>query len=103
MSKVNAVLDRIEAEQRGQVDDEVIPDHISLQELAEQVVRGKVKLSQPQMRMLIELLPFYMPKLSNVGIGYLNATDFAARLERAINRSECAKLIEGRAEHVEER
>jgi hypothetical protein len=49
-----------EAEQRGQVNDELIPDDVSLQELAEQVVRGKVKLSPAQQRMLIELLPFYM-------------------------------------------
>jgi hypothetical protein len=28
------------------------------------VVRGKVKLTPMQQRMLIELLPFYMPKLS---------------------------------------
>ncbi len=48
MSKVNAVLDRIEAEQRGQVDDELIPDHISLQELAEQVVRASA--SSPLLR-----------------------------------------------------
>jgi hypothetical protein len=48
------VLDQIEAEQRQQVS-ELIPDNISLTELAEQVVRGKVKLSREQMRMLIEL------------------------------------------------
>jgi hypothetical protein len=95
MSKVNAVLDRIEAEQRGQVDSELIPDHIPLQELAEQVVRGKVTLSPPQMRMLIELLPFYMAKLSAVSVGYMNGADFASRLERAIERSgKAPKLIE---------
>ncbi len=97
MSKVNAVLDRIEAEQRGQVDCELIPDDIPLPELAEQVVRGKVKLTPAQMRMLIELLPFYMPKLSSVGVGFLNANDFATRLERAVQRSDRAKLIEGHA------
>jgi transposase len=65
-SKVIAVLDQIEAEElRQRV--EQIPDHISLQELAEQVVRGKVKLAPAQQRMLIELFPFYMPKLSAVG------------------------------------
>ena len=37
---------------------EPIPDDIPITELAEQVVRGKVKLSRSQMRMLIELLPY---------------------------------------------
>jgi transposase len=65
-SKVIAVLDQIEAEElRQRV--EQIPDHISLQELAEQVVRRKVKLTPAQQRMLIELFPFYMPELSVVG------------------------------------
>jgi len=76
---------------------EPIPDNISLAELAEQVVRGKVKLSPPQMRMLIELLPFHMPKLSAVGVGYLTSNTFAERLDRAIDRSERAKVIEGHA------
>ncbi len=47
--------------------------------------------------MLIELLPFYMPKLSSVGVGFLDASDFATRLERAVQRSDRAKLIEGHA------
>ena len=103
MSKISAVLDQIEAEQRQQVS-ELIPDNISLTELAEQVVRGKVKLSREQMRMLIELLPFYMPKLSAVGVGYLSDETFAERLERlerairASERAKLAKLIEGHAQ-----
>jgi hypothetical protein len=101
MSKISAVLDQIEAEQRQQVS-EPIPDNISLAELAKQVVRGKVKLSREQMRMLIELLPFYMPKLSSVALGYLDAIDFASRLDRAIDRRNNAKLIEGRAVVVED-
>ena len=78
---------------------EPIPDNISLAELAEQVVRGKVKLSPSQMRMLIELLPFHLPKLSAVGVGYIQGNDFASRLDRAVERTERArfpKLIEGR-------
>ena len=76
---------------------EPIPDNIPLPELAEQVVRGKVKLTPMQQRMLIELLPFYMPKLSAVGVGYLTNDTFAERLDRAIARSDRAKLIEGHA------
>ena len=68
-------------------------------ELAEQVVRGKVKLTAQQMRqmrMLVELLPYYSPKLTAVAVGHLTGEDFYNRLERAISRSERAKLIEGR-------
>jgi hypothetical protein len=59
-------------------------------------VRGKVKLTPPQQRMLIELLPFYTPKLSAVAVGYMTNNTFADRLERAITASEKARLIEGR-------
>ena len=61
---------------------------------------GKVKLTPPQLRMLIELLPFHLPKLSAVGVGYMTNNTFAERLDRAIDRSERAKLIEGRAIEV---
>src|SRR6516162_8602766 len=81
---------------------EPIPDNIPLPELAEQVVRGKVKLTPTQVRMLIELLPFYMPKLSAVGVGYLTNSTFAERLDRAIDRSDRARLIDGRAIEIEE-
>src|SRR5215469_14848007 len=80
---------------------EPIPDNIPLPELAEQVVRGKVKLSPPQMRMLIELLPFYLPKLSAVGVGYLTDNTFAQRLDRAIDASNRAKVIEGRVIEID--
>jgi hypothetical protein len=96
MNKVRAVLDQIEAEQRQSTLCDAIPDNIPLPELAEQVVRGKVKLSQPQLRMLIELLPFHLPKLSAVAVGRLTGDDFAARLDRAVEASNRAKLIEGR-------
>src|SRR5215467_8850827 len=74
---------------------EPIPDNIPLPELAEQVVRGKVKLSPPQLRMLIELLPFHLPKLSAVGVGFMTNNTFAERLDRAVDASNRAKLIEG--------
>ena len=61
------------------------------------VMRGEVKLSPQQMRAMVELLPFHAPKLSSVAIGTLDGTAFAERLERAINRSDRAKLIEGHA------
>ncbi len=75
----------------------VIPKGITAPELTEMVTRGEVKLSPQQMRAMIELLPFHAPKLSAVGVGYLTGEDFASRLERAINRSSGAKLIEAKA------
>jgi hypothetical protein len=60
--RIAAVLDRIEAQR----DEQTIPDNIPLIELADMVVRGKVKLSPPQQRMLIEMLPFVAPKLTAV-------------------------------------
>jgi hypothetical protein len=45
-------------------DDELptIPDNIPLEEIADEVVRGKRTLSRDQMRLLIELLPYYLSK-----------------------------------------
>jgi hypothetical protein len=54
------------------------------------------------MRAAIESLPYETPKLSSIGIGYLNANDFASRLDRAIDRSERARLIEGSATEIED-
>jgi hypothetical protein len=45
------------------------------------VVRGKVKLSPPQIKMLIEMLPFVAPKMSAVAVGYLSGEDFAVPKE----------------------
>jgi hypothetical protein len=80
---------------------EPIPDNLPLPELAEQVVRGKVKLTPSQQRMLIELLPFLMPKLSAT-THVTDAGSFAQELDRAIDRSNKAKVIELRAEQVSE-
>ena len=78
-------------EERNKVDP--IPDDISITELAEDVVRGKRKLSQPQMRMLIELLPYYAPKLTAVAVGWQKGEDFYTRLDKAVNASEKAKVV----------
>jgi hypothetical protein len=106
MNRVRTPQDWYEAQrQKELVGDEPIPDNVPLPELAEQVVRGKVKLSAPQLRMLIELLPFHLPKLSAVGVGYLTHDTFAERLNRAIDRTEkvktFTKLIELSAATVE--
>ena len=92
MSRIRAVMDQIEADERqAQVD--AIPDHISITELAEDVVRGKRRLTQPQMRMLIELLPYYAPKLTAVAVGWQKGEDFYTRLDKAVNASEKARVV----------
>src|SRR5215472_9147741 len=97
MNRLRTPQDWYDAQrQKELVGDKPIPDNIPLAELAEQVVRGKVKLSAPQLRMLIELLPFHLPKLSAIAVGRLTGEDFASRLDRAVEASERAKLIEGR-------
>ena len=99
MNKVSAVLDKIEA-QRAKGEAALIPDATTLVELADAVVRGKVKLSPQQIRLLIELLPYHLPKLPAVAVGHFNGQDFAAQLDRAIQRSAAGpplKLIETQA------
>ena len=78
-----SILDQVPS-----VQDEVIPDNIPLIELADRVVRGKIRLSPPQQRMLIEMLPYIAPKLSATAIATIDGGSFAEALERAILRSQ---------------
>src|SRR6516164_4168944 len=82
------------------VQDEVIPDNIPLMELADRVVRGKVKLSPPQQRMLIEMLPYIAPKLSATAIATMDGKTFAEALDRAIERSNGPLLLNSRVEEL---
>ena len=80
-------------EEQNRVDP--IPDDISITELAEDVVRGKRKLSAAQLRMLIEILPYYAPKLSAMQVGWRDGQDMASKmytLERRNARFEKIKL-----------
>src|SRR5215468_805910 len=83
-----SILDLVPA-----VQDEVIPDDVPLMELADGVVRGKIRLSPPQQRMLIEMLPYIAPKLSATAIASMSGKSFAEALERAINRSQGPVLL----------
>jgi hypothetical protein len=77
-----------------------IPDDIPLPAIADEVVRGKRTLSRDQMRLLIELLPYHMPKLS--ATAHLNF-NFAEQLEkelRAIERSKQPVLLNGPVEEL---
>jgi hypothetical protein len=89
MSRIAAVLDRIEAEQQTQP----LPEGIGALELLQMVYRGEFKATPQQMRAAIEALPFEAPKLSAIGVHHLTGEAFAQQLERAVNRSELAKSI----------
>jgi hypothetical protein len=47
-----------------------------------------------RMRAAIEAAPYEHPKLTAIAVGHLTAQDFATRLDRALERSDRAKLIE---------
>jgi hypothetical protein len=65
-----------------------IPDVFSLDQIADDVVRGKRTLTPPQMRLLIELLPYYRPKLTAVATTILDGRSFGELLDKAIERQE---------------
>src|SRR5262249_23634118 len=87
LATVDAALAKLEQQ------DEVIPDDIPLMELADRVVRGKIRLSPPQQRMLIEMLPYIAPKLSATAVTTMNSQSFAEALDRAISRSKGPVLL----------
>jgi EAL domain-containing protein (putative c-di-GMP-specific phosphodiesterase class I) len=97
MSKITEVFDRID---REPVYDEV-PEGISAHDLLRLVYQGKVKLTSQQLRAAEAALPYESPKLSAVGF-IRDAETFATRLERAISRSDRAKLIEAKVVQVED-
>ena len=79
-----------------------IPDDVPLEDIANDVVRGKLKLTPPQMRLLIELLPYYRPKLTAVAHYQGSFAEALEReIEKRVNRPPPSKLIEGRAVEVQ--
>jgi len=81
--KLTAILDQLEAQQQQSP---VIPDDLSYEQIADEVIRGKRTLSPPQMRLLIEIYPYYRPKLTAVAVGHYEGS-FADLLDKAIERS----------------
>lgn len=76
---------------------QVIPDDWTIPQIAEAVVRGKIKLPSQQQQMLKELLPFVLPKKSAVAVTTFEG-GFGPALDRAIERSGKGpelRLIEG--------
>jgi hypothetical protein len=73
------------------------PERVNSLEYLQRIYRDPNQPTPVRMRAAIEALQFENPKLASVAVGYIDAQDFASRLERAINRSERAMLIEGHA------
>jgi hypothetical protein len=70
-----------------------IPDDIPLIELADQVVRGKIKLSPQQLRMLIEILPYHAPKMAVVA--NVGANDLGRLLDARLDKIERMNKAKG--------
>ena len=75
---------------------EPLPKDVRALELLQKVYRGEYKATPQQIRAATKALPFENPKLSAVGVGFLENDTFAERLDRAIEASSRARLIEGR-------
>jgi hypothetical protein len=88
-------LMRVEVEKRE-------PERVNSLEYLQRIYRDPAQPISVRMRAAIEALPFETPKLTAVAVGQLHGEDFYARLERALQRSNGARLIEGRCERVED-
>jgi hypothetical protein len=65
-------------------------------DLLQRVYRNPYVPLPVRMRAAIEALPYEKPKLSAVAFASIDPNSFARALDRAIERSNGAKLIEGR-------
>jgi hypothetical protein len=88
-------LMRVEVEERE-------PERVNSLEYLQRIYRDPMQPTSVRMRAAIEALQFENRKLSSIGVGYLTNDTFAERLERAIDRSDRAKVIEARAIEVED-
>jgi hypothetical protein len=55
-----------------------------------------MELTGVRIRAAVEALPYENPRLSAIAVGRLTGEDFATRLDRAVEASNRAKLIEAR-------
>ena len=81
---------------RIEAGEQELPEQVNSLEYLQHIYRDPTQPTPVRMRAAIEALQFENPKLSSIGVGYLTNDTFVERLERAINRSDRAKLIEGR-------
>ncbi len=82
----------------------VEPETANSLEYLQRIYRDPAQPIGVRMRAAIEAMPYENPKLSAVAVGYVTGQDFATKLDRAIERSNGARVIEGRViEDGEER
>jgi hypothetical protein len=80
-------------------------EDITALEYLQSIYRNPAESDGRRLRAAIEALPYEHPKLSAVAVGHFTGQDFAARLDRAIQRSAAGaplKLIEAQVVQVEE-
>jgi len=64
-------------------------------ELLQEIYRDPMVALPTRMRAAIEAMPFETPRITAVAVGWATGNDFASRLDRAVEASNRAKLIEG--------
>jgi hypothetical protein len=71
------------------------PERVNSLEYLQKIYRDPAQPTPVRMRAAIEALAFENPRMSAVSVGYLDGNTFAERLDRAIDASNRAKVIEG--------
>ena len=85
-------------------EEEVDPEPVTALDYLQSIYRNPTEPTSTRIRAAVEALPYENPRLSAVAVGYLTKDTFAERLERAIARSNGArmpKLIEDRVEQTD--
>ena len=79
----------------GQVNS-IEQEPISALEYLQSIYRNPMEETGKRIRAATEALPHESPRMSAVSVGYYDGNTFAERLDRAIDASNRAKVIEGR-------
>jgi hypothetical protein len=72
------------------------PEQIDALTYLRSIYRNPMETTSTRIRAAVEALPYENPRLTAVAVGRLTGEDFATRLDRAVEASNRAKLIEGR-------
>src|SRR5262249_17224115 len=72
------------------------PEQTNALTYLQSIYRNPMEATAVRIRAAVEALPYENPGLSAVAVGRLTGDDFASRLDRAVEASNRAKLIEGR-------